>query len=228
MHSAVPSSASAVPSSSSSAESVESPTPKPPPAVSAGMSTTSPSTVEAALAAVSIPATISTFSTSSSMSSPTRVVSTSSSTNASFAVPASTTTAVPAVVPPPEEVPEAAEAAPVVDEVCPDSEYRKDDPEELVIVLATAEFENSPLQNLVQEDLASLEKFICSEEHLQKNIARIEFEVVSEWKVDVKLHVIRKNLWEGPQKYVWKFLGSQNFWDRHNGTKIRLKRIHVK
>ena len=95
-------------------------------------------------------------------------------------------------------------------------------------VHATAEFENSPLQNLVKEDLSSLEKFICSEEHLRKNIAKIEFEVLSKWKVDVKLHVKRNNLWEGPQNYIWKFLGGQNFWARQNGTKIRLLRIHVK
>ena len=124
------------------------------------------------------------------MSSPTRVVSTSPSSNASLAVPASTSTSAPAVVPPPREGPEAAAAASVVDEVCPDSEYSRDDLEEFVTLHATAEFENSPLQNLVHEDLSSLEKFTCSEQHLQKNIAKLEFEVLSKWKEDVKLHVI--------------------------------------
>ena len=71
-------------------------------------------------------------------------------------------------------------------------EYSRD-LEEFVTVHATAEFENSPLQNLVQEDLSSLEKFLCSEEHLQKNIAKIEFEVMSKWQVDVKLHLKRTN-----------------------------------
>ena len=72
----------------------------------------------------------------------TRVVSTSPSSNASLAVPARTSTSTPAVVPLPQEVPEAAAAASVVDEVCPDSEYSRDVLEEFVTVHATAEFEN--------------------------------------------------------------------------------------
>ena len=78
------------------------------------MSATSPAT---AASAVAIPAAVSTASTSCSMPSPVRVVPTSPSSIASLAVPASTSTSAPAVVHPPQEVPETA-AASVVDEVC--------------------------------------------------------------------------------------------------------------
>ena len=211
--------ASADPStSSSSTESVESSTPNPLPTATA-------------VSAVSTTATISSISTACSMSSPETVVSTSTSSIASLAVPASMSHSTPsaapvAVVPPPPEASEA-EAASVEDELCPDSEYIKG-VEDNAVVHATAEFENSPFQQLVQEDLASLEKFLSSEDHLRNNIMKVEFEVTAKWKVNVRLHVKRTNLWEGPRSYIWKFLGGQNFWDRQNGTKIRLVRIHEK
>ena len=89
-------------------------------------------------------------------------------------------------------------------------------------------FENSPFSNLVQDDITSLEKFLCSEEHLKKNIMRIELDVGHNWEVNTKLYVRQRNLWEAPRSYIWKFLGGQNFWARQNGTKIRLVKIHVK
>ena len=110
------------------------------------MSATSPAT---AASAVSIPPAISTPSTSCAMPSPTRVISTSPSSIASLAVQASTSTSAPDIVPPHLEVKEAA-ASSVVDEVCPDSDYSRDDLEEFVTVHATAEFENSLLQNLAE------------------------------------------------------------------------------
>ena len=99
---------------------------------------------------------------------------------------------------------------------------------ELEVVHAIAHFENSPNRDITQDDVLSLEKFICSEDHLTRNIARIEIDLKPNLEATVRLHVRKKNLWETPKNYIWKFLGGENFWDRQNGTKIRMKRIHVK
>ena len=93
---------------------------------------------------------------------------------------------------------------------------------------ALASFENSPSDNLNQEDVNSLEKYIFSEKHLTDNISKVEFFIQSKWEISVKIHVVTTKLWEGPRQYIWKHLGASNFWNRGNGTKIRLSRIHVK
>ena len=148
-------------------------------------------------------------------------VSASVSTTASVAAPATVST-------PSITAAEADPASSLVDEVCTDVEFNREVPAEFTVVHATAEFENSPMTDLVQDDLTSLQKFLFSEEHLLQNISRSEFEIVSKWKVNVKLYVRTSKLWEGARSYIWKHLGDQNFWSRGNGTKIRLKRIHVK
>ena len=101
----------------------------------------------------------------------------------------------------------------IEDEVCTDLEYNNDNETaaEFTVVHATAVFENSPFSNLVQDDITSLEKFLCSEEHLKKNIMRIELDVGHNWEVNTKLYVRQRNLWEAPRSYIWKFLGGQNF-----------------
>ena len=133
----------------------------------------------------------------------------------------------------------------IPDEVCPDpqydlvvdakeknetdarekSDYREND---ITVVHAVAHFENSPYSTLVQDDLQSLRKFILSEKHLEKNVGKVEMEVVSRWEVSVQIWVFKSNLWEGARAYIWKHLGGENLWDRQNGTRIKLHRIHVK
>ena len=100
--------------------------------------------------------------------------------------------------------------------------------DELEVVHATAQFENCPYRDFTQEDISSIERFICNEEHLTRNIARIEIDLKANLEAQIRLHVRKKNLWESPKTYIWKFLGGDNFWERENGTKIRLRRIHVK
>ena len=98
----------------------------------------------------------------------------------------------------------------------------------LQVVHAEAVFQNSPFLNLLQDDLLSLEKFILSEKHLQNNIAKIDFQVITNTLVAVKIHVKTSNLWENARPYIWKHLGGENYWTRGNGTKVQLVKIHVK
>ena len=90
---------------------------------------------------------------------------------------------------------------------------------------AVAVFENSPDIGISQEDINSLHKFICSEQDLRENVAKIELDVGSESEVFVKLHM-RPRLKEGARSFVWKHLGGNNLWTKQNGTTIKLVRIH--
>ena len=96
------------------------------------------------------------------------------------------------------------------------------------IVNAVGTFRNSPNTALGEDDVISLRKFIYSEEDLARNIVDVEFRQIGAWEIEVKLSVAKKNLWEGTRSHIWKHLGGQNFWDRSNGTKIKLEKIHVK
>ena len=121
----------------------------------------------------------------------------------------------------------------VIEEIC-DAKVTQEEAidhqkiEALEVVHATAHFENSPFKGITQDDISSLERYICSEDHLTRNIARIEIDLKLNLEAEVRLHVRRNNLQESPRNYILKFLGGENFWDRQNGTKIRLKRIHAK
>jgi hypothetical protein len=121
-------------------------------------------------------------------------------------------------------------SAVVQDEVCDDTFYddEKARSDHITVVHAVATFRNSPNDTLSQDDINSLQNYIYSEEHLKRNITKIEFEKLSRWEVSTKLFVLTNNLWEGPRGYLWKHLGGQNLWDRSNGTKIKLEKIHVK
>ena len=118
----------------------------------------------------------------------------------------------------------------VQDEVCDDDFYddEKAGSDHITVVHAVATFRNSPNDDISQDDINSLQNYIYSEEHLKRNIKKIEFEKLSRWEVSTKLFVLTNNLWEGPRAYLWKHLGGQNLWDRSNGTKIKLEKIHVK
>lgn len=131
------------------------------------------------------------------------------------------------------------------DEICPDEEYlplqvselndaksesndamsEPKDGQDLTVVKAVAVYENSPDIGITQDDINSLHKFICSEQHVRESIANIELDVESKSEVFVKLHVRRASLREGARLYILKHLGGNNFWTKQNGTKIKLVRI---
>ena len=107
----------------------------------------------------------------------------------------------------------------------------------LVDVYATATFSQCPNSQLTQEYLDSLYRFITSKDHLKKNIANIYYDRIYdlganhagtfEHSVQFRMAVKSQNLWEGCRSYIWKHLGS-DVWERGNGTKIKLSRIHQK
>ena len=111
------------------------------------------------------------------------------------------------------------------DEICDNGTSRCD---HTSVVHAVATFRNSPNDTIGQDDINSIQNYIYSEEHLQGNIVKLEFDNISRWEVSTKLYVLTNNLWEGLRSYIWKPLGGQNLWDRSNGTKIKLEKIHVK
>ena len=134
-----------------------------------------------------------------------------------------------------EELKDAAEEV-VVDEENDDSNQgissseivNKVDDKKVETVHAIALFENLPSNTLMEDDLQSLNKFIFSETHLKDNIETYEYKVISNFEVSLKFVVRMERLWESGRQYLWKHLGGENYWDRQNGTRIRIKRIHVK
>ena len=107
---------------------------------------------------------------------------------------------------------------------------------DITVVYATAIFEDSPFETLLQEDYSSLQKFILSEEHLVKNICHLESQHLSSRELrlcsfkhtlEIKIHVKCSNLWEHARAYIWKHLGRGDY-KRSNGTRIQLVKIHVK
>ena len=112
--------------------------------------------------------------------------------------------------------------------ICTEVEDICNDDENIAVVHAVATFENCPNDGLCQDDVNSLQKFVQSEEHLTRNISRMEIDQTDRWEVAVRLFVLTNNLSEAPRSYIRKHLGGQNFWDRSNGTKIRLIKIHQK
>ena len=83
---------------------------------------------------------------------------------------------------------------------------------DITVVYATAIFEDSPFETLLQEDYSSLQKFILSEEHLVKNICHLESQHLSSRELrscsikhtlEIKIHVKCSNLWEHARAYIW-------------------------
>ena len=93
---------------------------------------------------------------------------------------------------------------------CPAEKVVHDDLE-LEVVHAIAHFENSPNRDITQADILSLEKFICSEDHLTRNISKIENDLKPNLMAEVKLYMRKKNLWDSPTNYIWKFSDRNNF-----------------
>ena len=108
---------------------------------------------------------------------------------------------------------------------------------DLVEVYATATYSQCPYSQLSQDDLDSLYRFTTSKDHLKNNIASINYDRIYshgadnagtfEHSIQFRISVKRQNLWEGARSYIWKHLGT-DVWERGNGTKIKLSRIHQK
>ena len=107
---------------------------------------------------------------------------------------------------------------------------------EIVMIHATAIFDDSPNETLTRDEIESLGRFIHCKEHLERNIESFQYSNLStrafrnskfKHTVQVMIKVKTANLWEGSRNYVWKHLGSDT-WTRANGTKISLVRIHQK
>ena len=72
-------------------------------------------------------------------------------------------------------------------------------------------------------------------DHLRKNIVKLEFGTYSTRSgnnvfchdLHVKVSVDTSSLWDSARKYVWKFLG-QDEWTLGDGTIVSVNRIHVK
>ena len=99
----------------------------------------------------------------------------------------------------------------------------------VVVVDATATFENCLDSELFQEYVESLSRFIFSKEHLKRNICKVETSYISSRQfrnntfthiMSVKLSVMTGGLWEGPRSYLWRHLGDDTC-TRGNQTKIR-------
>ena len=91
-------------------------------------------------------------------------------------------------------------------------------------------FENCPDANLSEDYLVSLRKFVCSESHLEENIASVNIEQLSSRQlghevfvhtVKVELSVKTARLWEPPAVYIKKHL-AKNEWLKGNKTRITL------
>ena len=108
--------------------------------------------------------------------------------------------------------------------------------ENVVAVYCTATLENCPDSQLNEDYSQSIRRFLLSEQHLERNIQSTELQYLSSRSfrgnlythlVSVILYVKTVTLWESPASYVRKHLEA-NYWERSNGTKIRLSRIHQK
>ena len=91
---------------------------------------------------------------------------------------------------------------------------------QLLCMLPTAVFKNSPFSQLTRNNMNSLSDIIYSKEHLQRNIEDFKFGNVSTWKAenqkfDHQMQVIIKvktvQLWESARGYLWKYLGTSLF-----------------
>ena len=108
-------------------------------------------------------------------------------------------------------------------------------PEESIIH-AEVSFDNSPNASLSQADLKFLEEIIFRLNHMRNNICRLDYgeyftsklrNQKFKHKLEIKLMVKTKNLWENARSYIWKHFG-QHEWQHKDGTKLTMNRIHMK
>ena len=107
----------------------------------------------------------------------------------------------------------------------------------VIPVYAIATLENCPDAELNNEYGESIKRFLFSETHLVQNISSVDLQHLSSRSfrndththtVSVTMHVSTLRLWESPASYVRKHLGLANYWERSNGTIVKLSRIHQK
>ena len=108
---------------------------------------------------------------------------------------------------------------------------------EVITVYGTAILENCPDAELNSDYGDSIRRFLSSEQHLVQNVSSVDLKHLSSRSfrnnththtVAVTLHVKTGRLWESPASYVRKHLGLENYWERSNGTRVKLSRIHQK
>ena len=108
---------------------------------------------------------------------------------------------------------------------------------DVIPVYCVATLENCPDANLDDEYGQSIRRFLLSEQHLVQNISSVHLEHLSSRSfrndshthtVSVTMYVRTLRLWESPASYVRKHLGLANYWERSNGTIVKLSRIHQK
>ena len=121
--------------------------------------------------------------------------------------------------------------------VCEENTCAQEPVADVVPVYCTATVENCPDAELTEEYGHSIRRLIVNEQHLVQNIISTELHYVSSRSfrnnlhthtVSVILYVKTARLWENPASYVRKHLGLSNYWERSNGTVVRLSRIHQK
>ena len=108
---------------------------------------------------------------------------------------------------------------------------------DIIPVYCIATLENCPDSSLNEEYGESIRRFLLSEQHLVQNISSVDLQHLSSRSfrnnshthtVSVTIHVRTTRLWESPSNYVRKHLGLANYWERSNGTIVKLSRIHQK
>ena len=103
-------------------------------------------------------------------------------------------------------------------------------------VYTTAVIENSPYSSFSQDEWESIGRFATNKDHLRKNISNLQYcrsstrnigNNLFEHIVEIQILVSIESLWQSPRAYLWKHIG-QDYWERGNGSKIRLTKIHQK
>ena len=101
---------------------------------------------------------------------------------------------------------------------------------------ATAVITNSPHEEFTNDEWGSILCFVADKEHMKKNVADVKYgqvttriveKGVSMHMVELEIVVRTEILWESPRAYLWKHIG-QDSWERSNGSKIRLTKLHQK
>ena len=108
---------------------------------------------------------------------------------------------------------------------------------DVIPVYCIATLENCPDVELNNEYGESIKRFLFSEQHLAQNISSVDLQHLSSRSfrknihthtVSVTMYVSTLRLWESPASYIRKHLGLANFWERSNGTIVKLSRIYQK
>ena len=105
-----------------------------------------------------------------------------------------------------------------------------------VVVHATALFDGSPMCEITQADADFIEGIVFGQNHLKRNISRVEFGQNFSKKfgpndfkhtVELRLIVRTATLWENPRSYIWKHLRQFEL-TKNDGAKVVMNRIHLK